>query len=149
MFSSCHVRVSEWIHTLELLECHGTPCSKQRKIWSLSDCNGTQIHNHLVCKQIFNHLAKQAKWLRYVLSTYLYSAFDCMFLLCHVPVSEWIHTITLYSCLNIKELLAQNRCRIWSLSGNNGTRTHNHLARKRTLERIYIKWNDKNWGNKR
>ena len=29
MFSSCHIRVSEWIHTLYLPECQGTPCSKQ------------------------------------------------------------------------------------------------------------------------
>ena len=26
-------------------------------IWSLSDCNATQIHKHLVCKQTLNHLA--------------------------------------------------------------------------------------------
>ena len=25
----CHVRVSEWIHSLWLPECQGTPCSKQ------------------------------------------------------------------------------------------------------------------------
>ena len=31
MFLSCHVRVSEWIHTLYLPECHGTPCSKQAR----------------------------------------------------------------------------------------------------------------------
>ena len=29
MFLSCHVRVSEWIHTLYLPEYQGTPCSKQ------------------------------------------------------------------------------------------------------------------------
>ena len=29
MFLSCHVRVWEWIHTLQLPECKGTPCSKQ------------------------------------------------------------------------------------------------------------------------
>ena len=29
MFLSCHVRVSEWIHTLQLPECQRTPCSKQ------------------------------------------------------------------------------------------------------------------------
>ena len=29
MFLSCHVRVSEWIYTLYLPECQGTPCSKQ------------------------------------------------------------------------------------------------------------------------
>ena len=37
------------------------------------------------------------------------------------------------SCLNIKELLAQNRRNIWSLSDCNGTQTHNHLVCKRTL----------------
>ena len=39
---------------------------------------------------------------------------------------------TLYSCLNVKEHLAQNRCDIRSLSDCNGTRTHNHLIRKHT-----------------
>ena len=52
----------------------------------LSDCNGTRTHNHLVYKRTLNHLAKLAKWLSCVVSTYLYSAFDCMFLSCHVGV---------------------------------------------------------------
>ena len=43
---------------------------------------------------------------------------------------------TLFSCLNVKELLAQSRRDIWSLSGNNGTRTHNHLVCKATLHQI-------------
>ena len=34
---------------------------------------------------------------------------------------------TLYSCLNVKELLAQSRRKIWSLSDCNWTRTH-HLV---------------------
>ena len=38
---------------------------------------------------------------------------------------------TIYSCLNVNELLARNRRYIWSLSDNNGIRTHNHLVRKR------------------
>ena len=38
-----------------------------------------------------------------------------------------------YSCLNVKELLAQSRHEIWSLSDCNWTQTHNHLVRKRTL----------------
>ena len=33
MFLSYHVRVSDWIHTLYLPECQGTPCSKQA--WNL------------------------------------------------------------------------------------------------------------------
>ena len=100
----------------------------------LSDWNWTRIHNHLVYKRTFNHLAKLAKWLSCFVSTYLYVAFDCMFLWCHVRVSEWIHT--LYSCLNVKELLAQSRREIWSLTDCNWTWTHNHLLHKRTLNHL-------------
>ena len=35
---------------------------------------------------------------------------------------------TLYSCLNVKELLAQNRCDIWSLGDSGNIQTHNHLV---------------------
>ena len=31
MFSSCQVRISDWIHTLYLRECQGSPCSKQAR----------------------------------------------------------------------------------------------------------------------
>ena len=41
------------------------------EIWSLSDSNGTRTHNHLVCKRTLNHLAKLAKWLSSIVSTYL------------------------------------------------------------------------------
>ena len=37
---------------------------------------------------------------------------------------------TLYSCLNVKDLLAWHRRNIWSLSDRNGIRTHNHSVRK-------------------
>ena len=40
---------------------------------------------------------------------------------------------TLYSCLNVKELLARSMREIWNLSDCNWTRTQNHLVRKRTL----------------
>ena len=33
----------------------------RREIWSLSDCNWTPTHNHLVHKETLNHLAKVAK----------------------------------------------------------------------------------------
>ena len=39
-------------------------------------------------------------------------------------------------CLNVKELLAQSRCDIWSLSDRNGIITHNHLVRKQTLNHL-------------
>ena len=70
----------------------------RRKIWRWSDCNCTGTQNHLVLKQTLNHLAKLAKWLSYVLSTYLYDAFDCMLFSCHVRVPEWIHTLQLPEC---------------------------------------------------
>ena len=59
----------------------------------LSDCNWTRTQNHLVRERTLNHLAKLAKWLSCVPSTYLCSAFHCMFLSCDVRVSDWIRTI--------------------------------------------------------
>ena len=51
-------------------------------IWSLSDSNVIWTHNHLVCNQTPNHLARLARWLGCVVSTYLYGAFDCFLLPC-------------------------------------------------------------------
>ena len=42
----------------------------------------------------------------------------------------------LYSYLNVKEILAQNKRNIRSLSDNNGIWTHNHLVRERTLNHL-------------
>ena len=70
----------------------------RRPISRLSDCKGTRTHNHLVRKRTLNHLAKLAKWLSCAVSTYLYGAFDCMFLSCHVRVWQWIHTLQLPEC---------------------------------------------------
>ena len=60
--------------------------------WILSDSNEIRTHNHLVRKRKLNNLAKLAKWLNSVVSTYLYGAFDCMVLSSHERVSEWIHS---------------------------------------------------------
>ena len=98
IFLSCPVRISEWIQTLYLPECQELLARSRREIWRWSDCNWTQTQNHLVLKRTLNHLAKLAKWLNCVLSTYLHSAFDCMFLSCHVRVSWWIHTLYLTEC---------------------------------------------------
>ena len=43
---------------------------------------------------------------------------------------------TLYSSLNVTELLVWSRHKIWSLSDCNGTRTQSHLVRKRTLNHL-------------
>ena len=70
----------------------------RRDIWCISDTKRTRTHNHLVRKQTFNHLAKLAKWLSCVVSTYSYGAFDCIILSCHVRFSEWIYALSLPEC---------------------------------------------------
>ena len=67
----------------------------RRHIWSLSDCNGTQTLNQLDLKGTLKHLAKLTKWLSWIVSTYLYGAFECMFLSNHLRVSDWIQTLSL------------------------------------------------------
>ena len=108
------------------------------EIWSLSNCNGTRTHNLFVLERSLNQSDKLVKGLRCVVSAYLYGGFGCMFLLSHVRVSDWIHTLHPHidSCLNVKEPLVQNICEIWSLSDCKVTETHSHLVRKRTLKNL-------------
>ena len=63
----------------------------RHNIWRLSESNG--IRTHLVQKWTLNHLAKLVKSLSCFVRTYLYNAFDCMLLSCHVHVSKWIYTL--------------------------------------------------------
>ena len=56
----------------------------------------------------------------------------CSYHVMYVFQSESTH----YSCLNVKELLAWSRRKIWSLSDCNWTQTHNHLACKQTLNHL-------------
>ena len=110
-----------------------------RDIWSLSNCSSTRNRNHLLHLQTLKHLVQLTKWLSRVASTYLYCPFDCIFLLCHVRVSEWIHTPYLSEC---QEVLARNRRNIWKSSDFNWTRDQNHLIRKPTLNHMLqlTKW---------
>ena len=94
MFLSCHVRVSEWICTLELLIWN------RHDIWSLSDCSGTRTHNHL--SQRHNH------WV-YICTVHLSVCFY------HVMCTFQSES-TVCSCLNVKELFIRNRRDIWSLN---------------------------------
>ena len=63
-------------------------------IWSLIDSTGIWTHDHLVLKRTLNYLAKVAKWLSCVLSTYLHGGFDCMLLLL-VGLRVWIPLLSL------------------------------------------------------
>ena len=60
---------------------------------------------------------------------------------CHVTYAFQIES-TLYSSLNVKELLARSRREIGSLSDCNWTRTQNHLVRKGTLHHLtkLVQW---------
>ena len=107
LISSVHLTVSFYHVTYAFLsESTLYICLNVRKllartkgdIWSLSDSNGSRAHKHLICKWTLNLLAEPTEWLSRILSTYLYRAFDCMFLSCHVQVWEWIHTLYLPDC---------------------------------------------------
>ena len=92
---------------------------------TLSDYNWTQTQNHLIHKWTLNHLAKLG-----VINDW--AVFWVLICTVHLTVCSYhvMYTFqsesTLYSCLNIKELLARSRRKIWSLSDWNWTRTHNH-----------------------
>ena len=53
----------------------------------------------------------------------------------HVPYAFQSEP-TIYSYLNVKELLARSRREILSLRDGNWTRTHNNLVHKRTLNHL-------------
>ena len=77
----------------------------------------------------YHNIFWQSKWI----------CIGCMLLSYHIRFQS---ESTLYSCLNLKKLLARNRRDIWDLSDNNGIRTHNHFVRKRTLNHLVklAKW---------
>ena len=76
-------------HSIVCLNVKDLLAQSRCEIWSISDSNGIRTHNHWFSKRTLNHLAKLAKWLSCAVSTYLYSAFDSMLLLCQVRVSEY------------------------------------------------------------
>ena len=115
-------------------------------IWSLSDCSRTRTHNHWVHKQTLNHLAKLAKWLSCVLSTYLYGALTVYsYYIMYKSQSE----STLYSCLNANKLLAQNRRDIWSWSGLSCSGFESHCShlnfRYHTCFKQGVPWHSGNY----
>ena len=80
-------------HCIFCLNMNQPLAGSKRHIWSLSDSKEVRTYQDIVRNCTLNHLAKLAKWMSCVVSTYLYSAFDCMLLLCHVRVWEWIGTL--------------------------------------------------------
>ena len=65
MLLSCHIRISEWIWTLLLLECQGTPCSKQVQHQKCKwQHNRVWTHSHLIhlATQPLNHITSVCLW---------------------------------------------------------------------------------------
>ena len=117
----------------------------RHEIWSLSDCNWTRTHNHLVHKQTLNHLAKLAIFLvnEIIELCCEYLSVRCIWL--YLLIMSCMHFRVnphSNSCLNIKELLAWSRCEIWSLSGWNWTWTCNHLVQKQILNHLVKLFNN-------
>ena len=75
----------------------------------------------------------------YSLSIFVKYSLDLTVYSCHVTYTFQSES-ALYSCLNVKELLARSRPEIWRLSYCNWARTQNHLVRKRTLWSSLAKW---------
>ena len=113
-----------------------------REVWNLSDCNYTRSQNHLVGNPTMNYLDTLAKWLNCVLRNYLYDAFDCVFLTCHVHAYAFESESTPYSCLIVNELVVPGTSEIWRLSDCNWTRAQNHLFRIQALNHLakLAKW---------
>ena len=130
---SCHVSISERIHKLYFLECQGTSSSKQELYLISKLLQGSGTHNHLVQKNALNHLPKATKWVSWIVSRYLYGAFDCMSLSCPIRILEGIHTLYFPECL---ALPYPNKSDTWNLSDCNGTRNHKHLVPQKILNHL-------------
>ena len=81
-----------------------------RELLSLSGCNWTRAQNLLILKLIINHLTKLTKGLNFVLSTYLCTVYLTV-CSCHVTYAFQSES-TLYSRLNVSDLLARSRYKI-------------------------------------
>ena len=119
-------------HVWNLLIPQSSPFLKSfRKLWSEISYPSFRIFFKSFWRQCYFHFLQRVMlslpWMTIIAN------YDCIFLSCRVRASE---RITLYSCLNVKELLARSRRKIWSLSDCNWTRTHNHFVRKRTVNHL-------------
>ena len=97
---------------------NGIPCSSHTRYLSVSNSNGIRTYDHLVCERTLNHLTKPNwpnDWAVLWVLIYTVHLTVCYYDVMHAFQSE----STLYSSLNVKELLDRNSHNIWSLSENN------------------------------
>ena len=108
-FEKVHLKATK-IHK-KLAVCFGLKGNRSLCMTSIIDWKGVQ------------HI--DIKW-----SYWVYPLVVTLLLSCHIQILEYT---ALYNYLYVKDLLAWNRHKIWSLSYCNGTWTHNCLVRKQTL----------------
>ena len=117
------------------------------------------FHCHTILMPNFNFTLKQILLMTFVFHLQCKSCRKSSS--CHLNIAkkvklklnnlDWmLHHVTyvfqsespLYSCLNVKELLVQNRSNIKTLSDSSGIWTHNHLILKWTLNYLAKLWLD-------
>ena len=105
----------------------------RHEIWRLSDYNCIRTQNHLPIWPIWPN-----DWAVFWVHICMVNMPVCF---CHVTYAFQSKS-TLYSCLNLKELLAWNKREIWKLSDCGWTRTINHLVYKRRHNQFFklAKW---------
>ena len=125
-------------HSIVCLNVKELLARSRHHIWSLSDTNKIQTHNHLVSKRTpFSQTGQMIELCCVYLSgrcIWLY-----VIIMSHTNFRVNPHSIVF---LNVKELLARSRHQIWSLTDNNKIWTHSHLSRKWTLNHLakLAKW---------
>ena len=149
----CHVTYKFQVKSI-ILSCLNVEHLRARnrsEIWSLSKCNHSRSHNHLVPQKRLNHLKNVTEWLRSDVGTYLYNAFDCIFLSCHVRISMLIHNLYLSECrttrcsnqernLNFKELHLFSNLQPFSSLGNTQPFDQRHEMIKLRCEYLSLQW---------
>ena len=140
MLLSCHGRLSEWIHTQRLPECQETPSLKQEPNlkfkWQQRDSKPQPLSSK-TNTQPFSETGQMIK----LCSEYLSVRCIWLYVIIMSCMSFRVNPNSIV-CLNGKELLAQRRCHIGSLSGAKVIWTHSHLVRKWTLNHLakLVKW---------
>ena len=84
---------------------------------------------HLVCRQTLSRLAKMAKWLNCVVSTYLCGLLTVCFENVKFMLRVNLHSVFAWILKNS----FFETCNIWNLSDCNGNWTHSPLVRKWVL----------------
>ena len=130
MFLSCHVHFQSESTLYSCLNVKKLLAQSRHKIWSLSDCNWAQTHKPLSLQtntQPFSQISLFLNdWAMLRVLTCTVHLTVCCYHVTYTFQSE----STPYSCLNVKELLAWSRHKIWGLGDCNWTWTHNHLVHK-------------------